>query len=497
MYNPVQWVADCIIWPTGDDLTDYQDEIFGALPVRRRVAVRAPHGAGKTAIVGLAVLWFATTRDLGGIDWKVIVTASAWRHLSVFAMPEVHKWARRINWDVLGRAPFTNHELLDLSLKLQYGAATAVASNDPAKIEGAHADSLLYIFDEAKTIPSGTWDAAEGAFSGGRSSGYPEAFALAMSTPGAPAGRFYEIHKRARGLEDWWTRHIRLEETIRAGRISEDWAKQRAIQWTVDSAMYNNRVLGEFYANDETTVVPLSWAELAVERWLAWVEAGSPIPDGRQWLGVDVGRGGADSTVLARRVAHIIQSLEIHHREDTMQTATRVLTAIGDDREYLPVVDSIGVGGGVVDRLRELGVPVLAYTGSAKTAARDRTKEHGFNNVRSAAYWHVRELLDPAFDAELMLPSDELLLADLNAPTWDTVTGFPPKIRIEKKEDLVKRLGRSPDRGDAAVMSLWGDALRREAAVAVPTGQLPTSNMSPLGARRTRGIGTSGFGPLG
>lgn len=501
LYDPVAWAHDAIEWPADSGLTGYQDEILAELPVRRRAAVRGPHGLGKTGIVAIAVLWFAITRDGAGIDWKVITTASAWRHLSVYLWPEIHKWARRIRWDLIGRPPFNARaELLDLNLKLAYGAASAVASNRPELIEGAHADSLLYIFDEAKIIPNGTWDAVEGAFAGGRATGLPEAFALAVSTPGPPAGRFYEIHKRARGLEDWWTRHVTLTEAIKAGRISVDWARQRALQWGPESAIYANRVEGEFHASDEDAVIPLAWAEAAVERWHQWNDAGRPPPGGRRVLGVDVARGGTDATVLAHRVGVCITHLEPHHSEDTMRTTAHVQAALAaghneTDEDIVPVVDSIGVGGGVVDRLRELQVRVLPYTGSAKTAMLDRTREHGFVNVRSAAWWHLRELLDPAFGADLMLPPDETLLADLNAPTWDTVTGVPPKIRIEPKEQLVARMGRSPDRGDAVVMGFWADAMRHEVTMATASGQMPTSHQSPLAPWNTGGA--SGLSPLG
>lgn len=498
LYDPVAFAHDAIEWPPDTGLAPYQAEILGELPARRRAAVRGPHGLGKTGIASIVVLWFATTRDGAGIDWKVLTTASAWRHLSVYLWPEIHKWARRIRWEVLGRPPFNPRtELLGLHLKLSFGAASAVASNRPELIEGAHADSLLYLLDEAKIIPNGTWDAIEGAFAGGRTTGLPEAFALAVSTPGPPTGRFYEIHKRGRGLEDWWTRHVTLDEATKAGRISPDWAHQRALQWGPDSAIYANRVEGEFHAADEDTVIPLAWAEAAVERWHAWNDAGRPAPDGRRFLGVDVARGGTDSTVIAYRVGACIQQLEPHHSEDTMRTTARVQAALTGDgnAEVIPVVDSIGVGGGVVDRLRELNIRVLPYTGSAKTAALDRTREHGFKNVRSAAWWHLRELLDPAFGADIMLPPDEALLADLNAPTWDTVTGVPPKIRIEPKEKLVARMGRSPDRGDAVVMAFWADALRREVAVATASGRMPASQQSPLSPWNTGGA--SGLGPLG
>ncbi|MDN3056860.1 hypothetical protein PH213_20360 [Streptomyces sp. SRF1] len=461
LHRPAAWAREVIDWGQTGGVTPYQGDILTALPKHRRVAVRGPHGLGKTGLASWTVLWFATTREAAGYDWKVLTTASAWRHLSVYLWPEIHKWARRIRWDVLGRPPFSElSELLTLNLKLVHGAATPVASNKPELIEGAHADSLLYLIDEAKVVPDGTWDAIEGAFSGGRDDGLPEAFALAISTPGPPTGRFYEIHRRAPGLEDWWVKHVTLPEAVAAGRISPEWAEQRARQWGTDSAVYANRVLGEFHASDEDSVIPLAWVEAAVERWHEWDAAGRPPVEGRHVLGVDVARAGGDSTVIAHRHGLLIAALETHDREDTMQTTARVQAAIGDeDGAAVPVVDSIGVGGGVVDRLRELGAPVLAYTGAAKTKARTRDGEWGFANVRSAAYWRLRELLDPAFGAELALPPDDELLADLTTPTWDVTTGVPPRIRVEPKEDVVARLGRSPDRGDAVAMAMWAENL--------------------------------------
>ncbi|MET7720662.1 hypothetical protein [Streptomyces mirabilis] len=471
LYRPAAWAREVIDWGEDGGLTFYQDDILRALARHRRVAARGPHGLGKTGVASLGVLWFATTREAAGYDWKVLTTASAWRHLTVYLWPEIHKWARRIRWDVLGREPFSElSELLRLNLKLVHGAASPVASNKPELIEGAHADSLFYLIDEAKVVPDGTWDAIEGAFSGGRMDGLPEAFALAISTPGPPAGRFYEIHKHAPGLEDWHTRHVSLEEAVAAGRISPDWAEQRARQWGRDSAMYANRVLGEFHASDEDSVIPLAWVEAAIERWHVWDQAGRPELPGRRVLGVDVARSGGDSTVLCHRRGLVVAELETHDREDTMHTTARVQAALGEEDGAAAVVDSIGVGGGVVDRLRELGAPVLAYTGAAKSKLRTRDREWGFFNTRSAAYWKLRELLDPAFGAELALPPDDLLVADLTTPTWDITTGVPPKIKVEPKDDVVARLGRSPDRGDAVAMAMYADHLAAS-KVHAPGGQ--------------------------
>jgi hypothetical protein len=478
LYDPARWADDCIDFGPDGGLAGYQRQTMADLVEKRRVAVRAPHGTGKTTTVAIVVLWFATTRNAAGIEWKVMTTASAWRQLTLYLWPEIHKWVRRIRWDVLGRSPFDRRELLDLHLKLDQGLAAAAASDNSASIEGAHADSLLYVFDEAKTIPANTFDAAEGAFSGGRKTGLPEAFALAMSTPGAPQGRFYDIHRRGRGLEDWVPRHITLEQAIDAGRITREWADQRAELWGPESAIFANRVLGEFHAGAEDACIPLSWAEAAVERWRAWDDAGRPPLDEPHVLGVDVARGGGDQTVLAHRQGPCIVELEVHHAEDTMRTTARV--QVGLAKGYgKAIVDSIGVGAGVVDRLRELKEPVTPYTGSAKTTAKTRSREHGFTNTRSAAWWRVRELLDPAFDPQVMLPPDEQLLADLTAPTWGELTGIPPKIKLEAKEELVARLGRSPDKGDAVVMAFWS-----QTALGSMAGAQILSDTDLLGWRR-------------
>lgn len=426
-------------------------------------------------IGAILVNWFATTRDMAGLEWKIITTASAWRHLDVYLWPEIHKWAGRIDFNTLGRAPYSPRtELLDLRLKLNHGAATAVASNQPERIEGAHAVELLYLIDEAKIVPPATWDSIEGAFSSAGPDTGANAYAFAMSTPGPPAGRFYDIHRRAPGLEDWWVRHVTLEEAVGAGRISRQWADQRARQWGVDSAIYANRVLGEFHASDEDAVIPLAWLEAAIERWHVWDRAGRPSPGGPLWTGVDVGRGG-DESVLARRDGWAV-TLEGNRRRDTMSQVAEL-----QGIEGRAIIDVIGLGAGVYDRLRELDARPLAYTGSGKTSARDRSGKYGFTNVRSAAYWNLRELLDPAYDPVLALPPDDLMISDLTSPTWGTVTGLPPKYQVEPKDKVVARLGRSPDRGDAVAMSVWADRHRTGGATFVePVGSMPATGLSPF-----------------
>jgi len=467
--DPVRFVLECFEWREDEGPTPYQLEVLRELPERKRVALRGPHGLGKTALAAWVVLWFALTRDEMPGDWKVVSTASVWRQLSHYLWPEIHKWARRIRWDVVGRGPFDQRtELLQLVLKLSRGEAFAAASDKPESIEGAHASHLLYVFDEAKAIPPPTWDAAEGALAGG------DCYALAISTPGEPQGRFYEIHSRKPGYGDWWTHHVKLEECIAAGRIDAEWARQRVQQWgctfeMIDqadaqtdlerqlgmrvlkaTATFSNRALGEFASSEEDGIIPLAWVEAANERWAALEASGEW--DELTCVGVDVAGSGEDRTVLAMRHSDAIRELRPSSRQDTMQTTGAVMMALAGSSAYA-IVDVIGIGAGVVDRLRELSANVQPFNAGEHTDWRDVSRALQFANLRSAAWWNMRELLDPAQGHSIALPPDDMLTGDLTAPRWRMSSGG--KILLESKDDIRKRIGRSTDDGDAVIMSFW------------------------------------------
>jgi hypothetical protein len=435
------FISDCIAWETGEHPTPYQLEVLAEITQKQRVSVRGPHGLGKTAMMSWVILWFSLTRD--GKDWKVVTTASAWRQLDKYLWPEVHKWARRLKWDRIGRNTFTINELFTLKLRLSTGEAFAVASDNPALIEGAHATYILYIFDESKSVLSATFDAAEGALT------TPGAIAVAMSTPGEPQGRFYEIQSKKPGYLDWWVRHVKKDEVIDAGRMSTEWAEARKLQWGETSAVYKNRVEGEFAASDEDSVISLSSVERANERWAEREKSG-------KWgdfvcIGVDVARTGENKTVKAIRFALGVQSLRRATKQDTMQTAGDVAALI-NKYDGPAVIDVIGVGAGVYDRLREEGLPVRAFNAAARTNFIDKSGEFGFSNVRSAAWWNMREMLDDE-NSDIALPPDDMLTGDLTAPKWRVLSGG--KIQVESKDDIAKRLGRSTDDGDAVVMAYW------------------------------------------
>lgn len=458
-YDPVAFVNDCFYWRDGECPTGYQDEILSAFVTKQRYAVRGPRSLGKTALAAWLVHWFALTRD--GDDWKMAATSGSWTQLKEFLWPEIHKWARLLHWGKIGREPYIEKdELLEHSLKLETGRAFASSPDRPALSEGAHADRFFYLYDEAKSIPEAFFNSTEGAMFGAGVAGR-EAFRLMISTPGPPAGRFYDIHARKPGLLNWGVRHVTLAETIAAGRITEQDAHDMAALWQADSALYKNHILGEFAEQEVDGVIPLDWVEAAVERWRAWQRT-RPAKLTYTAIGVDVAREGSDRTVYAPCVGQIVVELRERPRQDTMTTTGEVAGLIRG-HGGVAIVDVIGIGAGVVDRLRELKRAVLPFNASAKaerhgTPLTDKSGELKFINMRSAAWWNLRELLDPANAHDVMLPESDLLRGDLVAPRWAMMSGG--KIQIESKEDVKKRIGRSTDHGDAVVQAFALELLR-------------------------------------
>lgn len=478
--DPVAFAHDCIDWPPGQEPAAYQDEIWAALAEHARVAVRGPRGLGKTTIEAIGLLWFAITRD--GEDWKAPTTASSWQQLIHYLWPEVHKWARRLRFDRLERRPLNlRTELLTVNLKLATGEAFAASPSEASLIEGAHADCLAYFYDEAKLISAAIFDAVEGAFAGAGPDTSAEAFALAASIPGEPQGRFYEIHSRHPGLEDWWVRHVTLDEAIAAGRISAHWVKQRRRHWTESSALFQNHVLGEFASADADGVIPLAWVEAAVARWRERYGANGEnwdAPGPLEAYGVDVSDTGGDQTVFAPRYGDIVGPLERGVRvqarepgEAVLATAGRIVAVLQAEASARAVVDAIGVGAGTVAAARAQlrRTRVVAFVASHKTTRRDRSGSVRFADKRSAAWWGLRDALDPVQGDDVCLPPDDLMIGDLVAPHWfEQADG---RIRVESKQDIAKRIGRSTDSGDAVVQSFWEESAA--GSTTITTGSIP------------------------
>ncbi|HYW90322.1 MAG TPA: terminase [Chloroflexota bacterium] len=201
------------------------------------------------------------------------------------------------------------------------------------------------------------------------------------------------------------------------------------------------------HLDDPWQVIPTAWVLAAQNRWRAELRPSGPMTA----VGVDVARGGKDQTVLARRWAQWFAPLERHPGRDTPdgnEGARLVLAALADGGTAN--VDVIGVGASVYDLARLQGANAMPISFSEAAWGMDRTGLLRFTNLRAWAWWSLREALDPDKGDGLMLPPDAELRADLCAPHWAMrVSG----IQVEQKDDVIRRIGRSPDAGDAVVMA--------------------------------------------
>ena len=482
--DPVAFVMDMFDWsgtrPNGDSEkpTDYQIDIMEILvnSERHREAVFGPRGLGKSAVDSWLVLWFSLTRDAAELDWKIPITAGSWKpHLVNYLWPEIHKWARRLRWDKIGRPSFdTQRELLANTIKLRFGEVFSFSPKNPALAEGAHATQLFFLFDESKAIIEGLFDACEGAFSQAGLGGDYDAFALATSSPGPPLGRFYEICSYNTAYADWAVRPVTYEECLKSGTISERYAADRKRQWGVDSPMYQSQILGHFAAEDAQGVIPYHWVLEATERWNAWSK--EFVLDHVDAIGVDVAtEQGGDNTVFALREGDCLAELRRYPKVDTMQAVGYLLGLLEKWPKAKAIVDVIGVGTGPFDRLKEHVeekkikpeqiVPFNA--GSAAKDSRgndlvDMSGELKFLNKRAAAWWGLRERLDPARDSEVMLPNDPKLIGDLVSPQYHMTSAG--KLQVEDKGHIRQRLQRSTDDGDACIQAFWDEPYSPPAA---------------------------------
>jgi len=415
---------------------------------RQRQALYGPRGLGKSSSAAALIWWAVLTSD----DTIAPTTASAWRQLEEYLWPEIHRFHKMLNWDIIGRQPLTkDRELKTLSIDITESQSSfAVASNDSDKIEGAHANFRVFVvIDEGKAVKDETFDSLEGAFSQCQ-----QPLALALSTPGPKMGRFYDICMGKYGYEDWHVRHVTKEEAIQAGRMRPEWAAQRERQWGSDSAVYRNHVLGEFAQDAERVIIPLHYVELANQRWEEKnsSQALGPIDT----IGVDPARGGGDKSAIAMGNSSSVIAIRELDAKDIMPTADAVLDIMANNPLSRAVIDVIGVGAGVYDYLKRVGKKVLSFNASEKSSSTDRSGTLSFRNKRAEVWWKMGEALNPAYNSNVALPPDaeDRLLGELTTPTYSY--DAQGKIVVQSKDDIRKRIGRSTDWADACISVIVG-----------------------------------------
>lgn len=416
-----------------------QREVLEAVRDHRRVAVRSAHGVGKTSIAARVALWWLAAFERS----IVITTASTWMQV------REQLW-REIAVAFHAAGGFVDGVLTDTRLELGTDwFALGLSTDAPERFAGYHAERLLVVIDEASGVSEAVWEAAESLLT------TPGSHLLAIGNPLRTAGSFYRAFTSERelyhlisisALESPAVTGESVSAAALAQLVGPDWVDSRRKAWGERSPLWQARVLGEFPSTSDDTVCSLEQVEAAQKRRLP---AGEPVV-----VACDVARYGSDETVIATRQGARVRLADRYVGRDTMETAGRVLVAAralvagGAPASAIRlVVDDAGVGGGVTDRLREVGeFAVLAFTGAGQA-----WQPSDYPNRRSEAWFQFAEQL-PRLD----LDQDAQLAADLVAPRY-SIDSRARRV-VESKSDTKRRLGRSPDRADAVLMAVSAPA---------------------------------------
>jgi hypothetical protein len=207
---------------------------------------------------------------------------------------------------------------------------------------------------------------------------------------------------------------------------------------------------GDFLAgmnDDPWQVIPTLWIEAAMARWRE-----PNVKSEMDSMGVDVARGGKDQTTIARRHGNWFDRTLVYPGTQTPDGPAVSGLVIAALRDAAPIhIDVIGVGASPYDFLRSAKQQVIGVNVAEKSLGHDRSGRLSFANLRSELWWRMREWLDPSNNTGAMLPDESELLAELTAPKW-RLRG--PIIEIESRDQIIERIGRSPDRASAYILGL-------------------------------------------
>jgi AAA domain len=440
--DPVEWSKE----KTGVQFWSGQRKIARSVQENQLTAVKSGHGVGKSITCSQLAAWWVDTHPSD--DTMVISTAPSSRQVGAIMWEEIRKIHRKAG--LAGEVQRSNRWLIN---NTEVGFGRKPQDYDKHAFQGLHRDNLLVIIDEACGVDEWLWIAALSLITGENNR------IIAIGNPDDPTSYFAKVCRPSSGwnviqISVFDSPNFTGEEVTEEARrklTQQSWVDFMAKEVGIGTATWISKVLGEFPDVDEMSTIPLGWIHRAQERWQEWEDAGQPT-NGRYLLGVDVARYGGDKTVFAHRRGNVITSVDVFPGGDTEITADRVLEQTG----ATAVVDTNGVGAGVYDKIRSHGMPALPFNSGNRTSLRDSSGQIEFYNLRAAATWRLREALNPGKNPTLCLPPDDLLAADLCAPHWSTdrVGG---KLVVETKKDVKKRLGRSPDRGDAVILANWLD----------------------------------------
>ena len=429
--GPCQFAKEVL----GANPTEQQWEASRALVAKRRVSIRSGHGTGKSTFMAWCVLWFLSCY----FPAKVPATAPTSHQLEDVLWSEIAKWHRvmRERMPSLGEGFEWSNGAYRLKSKPSESFAVARTSRPerPEALQGFHSENILFLIDEASGVADNVFEVAEGALS------TDGAFVVMAANPTRQSGYFFDSHHKMRAA--WAPLHWNGEDSP---RVSREYIANMRKKYGERSPVYKVRVKGEFVAAADG-VISLELCEAAKVREVA------VTPSARTIWGVDVARFGDDSSALAkRRGNHQLEPVKEWWGKDTMQTAGLVKAewdATPEKQRPIAInVDVIGIGAGVVDRLKEMGLPVVGINVAETEAVNDK-QERQFHRLRDELWWKGREWLE-AKDCKLC--DDDETIAELTTPTYSLMSNG--LIKVEGKDELKARGVKSPDRADAWLLTI-------------------------------------------
>jgi hypothetical protein len=434
--GPESWQLE-ILTMLRDGIVDPQGAIM--------LAVTSGHGVGKSALVAWIVLWAMSTFP----DTRGVVTANTENQLKTKTWVELAKWHRL----------FIARDMFHLT-------ATALFSRDPdhqttwridmvpwserntEAFAGMHNQGkrILVVFDEASAIPDLIHEVTEGALTDEDT----EIIWCMFGNPTKNSGRFREAFAPGRFSHRW--------KSLKVDSRSISFTNKKQIaKWVDDYGEDSNfvrvRVKGEFPSDDGQSFIPYDLALAAAAREVPY-KPNEPVV-----LGVDVARFGTDCSVIYRRQGLDAQTYppELYFQIDTMELATKVAQAYRTYNARLVFVDAGGVGGGVVDRLNQLGIPNVAVDFGSKPKG---VGESGvrYANFRADMWGAMREwlkfgcIVDDIPDIGQANGGLTPTLPDeLIGPTYEI--NNQNKILLESKRDMERRGVSSPNVADALALT--------------------------------------------
>lgn len=416
-----------------------QEEILRAVATYPRVAIKSGHKVSKSNSVAILALWFARTRP----GARVILTSASGRQVREILWRELTACYRRAKHPLGGKLFETP------AGGLRFGGGREVlgfTTDAPERFAGISGANLLFLLDEASGIPPSIYEAVEGNRAGG-------ARVALFSNPTQTAGEFFDAFHDKRHLYHCLTVSSEESPNVTEGRevvlglATPEWIAEKRLEWGGDSPLFAVRVRGEFPTHASNAIIGLGLVEAARRRH------DETRAEGLLELGVDPARFGDDESVLVARRGKKVLALEAYQGLDGTELALKVLSLVRRLRKsHEPAVtvkiDPIGVGASPTDALRrfheEVDVVPLEASASASNAE--------YVRLRDELWFGVRDWLA----AGGALPPDSKLEGELVAPTYT----LDPKnrLKVESKDDIKKRLKRSPDRADALALAVYETA---------------------------------------